>query len=308
MRRWGRRSAALIVAAASLAGGVTSRAGASPTSATTAAVGPCGQRAVGHYTRVAWIVLENVGTSLLDNPSAPFLDHLTRECGVAVNDHGVAHPSLPNYLALVSGSAAGVADDADPAYHHLDTPSIFSQLGSRWTSLVESMPTPCDRVSSGSYAAKHNPAVYFTSLGPACTHQDVPLTWPLTLSRAFTLIVPNVCHDMHDCSIAIGDAWVRRAVDAIVASAPYRAGQLVLFITVDENDADAANRVPTYVVAPSVPRGTVVTSAYTHYSLLATTEALLGLHRLGAARRAATLLSPFHLGGLARDERPSPHR
>lgn len=290
-RRVAARLAALSVVIATLALAPSpTTVGASPPRTS-----PCGSRSVAHYTHVAWIVLENVGSSLLANPSAPFLQQLARDCGIVPNDHGVAHPSLPNYLALTSGSTQGVSDDADPAYHPLAGPSLFSQLGSRWTSLVESMPAPCDRVSAGLYAAKHNPAVYFRTLGSSCARQDVPLVWPLDVARAFTLIVPNVCDDMHSCPVGVGDAWLRRAVGSITASIPYRAGHLALFITVDENDGDVANRVPTYVVAPSVRPGTVWRASITHYALLATTEALLGLTRLGAARTAPTLVGAFHL-------------
>ena len=100
---------------------------------------------------------------------------------------------------------------------------------------------------------------------------------------------------MHSCPVAIGDRWLSHVVPEIIASPEYQSQSLVLFITFDENDNGPTNQVPTFVVAPSVPRGQRVSSALSHYSLLRTTESLLGLSYLGAAARAPSMLAPFHL-------------
>lgn len=257
---------------------------------------PCGQLARPHRIRhVVWIVLENIGYAVVGSPHAPYLNSLARSCGLATADHAVSHPSLPNYLALVSGSTQGVTDDAGPSVHPLGVPSIFSQLSGNWHAYADSMPIPCDRVTSGTYAARHNPAVYFRSLGSTCGRRDLPGIQPINVAAAFTFVAPNICDDMHSCAIEVGDAWLARAVGGIVASAQYRAGTVALFITFDESNTDGTNHVPTIVVAPSVPRGLRVGVAFTHYSLLRTTESLLGLPLLGAARSAASMTVPFRL-------------
>ena len=255
----------------------------------------CAQTRRAHYEHVVWIVLENQGYSVVGSPEAPFLNHLAAVCALATRDVAVSHPSLPNYLALTAGSTLGVSDDAEPAAHPLSVPSIFSQLGREWRSLVESMPSACDRVTSGDYAARHNPAVYYVPLRSTCARQDVALARPLDLSARFTFIVPNVCNDMHSCPISVGDAWLARTVGEIVASGAYRAHTLALFITFDENDVGASNQVPIFVVAPTVPRGLRVSTPFTHYSLLRTTETLLHLGLLGGARSAPSMVMPFHL-------------
>jgi hypothetical protein len=267
--------------------------GASPKTAPVRA--PCGVAGPAQYQHVVWITLENVGYSVVGSPSAPYFNHLASECGLATHYFAVSHPSLPNYLALTSGSTQGILDDGEPSLHPLNTPSIFSQLGSNWRALAESMPTPCDRVTSGQYAARHNPAVYFTRSAATCRRNDVPLSFPLDLSASFTMIVPNICDDMHSCPVATGDAWLRRVVPLILASSQYQSRSLVLFITFDENDSDASNQVPTLVVAPSTPRGERVAVRFTHYSLLRTTETLLHVESLGQARTARSMIAPFHL-------------
>lgn len=264
---------------------------------TRAASGPCvGGAPPPAYQHVVWIVMENRGLDQVAGSSAaPYLDGLAAACGLAVNYSGVAHPSLPNYIALTSGSTHGITDDSGPGAHPLGGPSLFSLLGSGWRSLDESMPANCDHSSGGEYAVKHNPAPYYTSIAATCAVQDVPLTGALDLSARFTFITPNLCDDMHDCSTSAGDRWLAALVPQILASAAYRSGSLVLFITWDENDA-GGSLVPTYVVAPSVPKGIRSAASFNHYSLLRTTEELLGLTPLlGAAASAPDMQAAFHL-------------
>ncbi len=256
---------------------------------------PCGLPGAAQYDHVVWIMLENVGYSVVGSPGAPYFNQLASRCGLATNYFAVSHPSLPNYIALTSGSTQGISDDGEPSSHPLSSPSIFGQLGSNWRTLVESMPSACDPVTSGQYAARHNPAVYFTTISSSCQRNDVPLKLPLDLSAGFTMIVPNVCDDMHSCPVAVGDEWLRRYVSLIVQSPQYQARSLMLFITFDENDSMASNQVPTLVVAPSTPRGVRVHDNFTHYSLLRTTETLLHLGLLGRARTARSMVAPFHL-------------
>lgn len=247
------------------------------------------------YDHVVWILLENVGYSIVGSSAAPYLNSLSNECGLATNYQAISHPSLANYIALTSGSTHGITDDGEPSTHPLGGPSIFSELKGNWRGLVQSMPDACDHVTSGSYAARHNPAVYYPSLGATCQRDDVPMSLPLDLSAKFTFITPNICDDMHSCPVATGDRWLSHTVPSIINSTEYQAGSTALFITFDENDAGPTNRVPTYVIAPSVPRGAHIAAAFTHYSLLRTTESLLGVPLLGGARTATSMVSFFNL-------------
>jgi hypothetical protein len=231
----------------------------------------------------------------MGSSSAPYLNRLANVCGLATQDYAASHPSLPNYIALTSGSTQGIVDDAEPSQHLLSVPNIFAQLGANWSAQIESMPSSCDHVTSGEYAARHNPAVYYPAIASACQQNDVALTLPLNLSKKFTFIVPNVCNDMHSCSVATGDKWLSQYVPMILASPEYQSGSLALFITFDENDLASSNQIPTIVIAPSVPRGLRVAKHFTHYSLLGTTESLLKLPLLSGARGATLMVKPFHL-------------
>ena len=247
------------------------------------------------YQHVVWIVFENKPDSaIIGSASAPYTNTLASECGVATNFFAETHPSLPNYIAMTSGSTQGITDDAAPSSHPLAVPSIFSQVGS-WRSLQESMPSNCALTDSYPYAVKHNPAAYYTGIRTACASFDVPLGATPDLSAAYTFVTPNLCSDMHDCSVSTGDSWLSTLLPKILGSSAYTSGSTAIVITWDEDDSSASNHVATLVIAPSVPIGTSVATTFNHYSLLRTTEELLGVNTyLGNAATATSMRSPFH--------------
>jgi phospholipase C len=267
--------------------------------------GPCRAAAAPpRWTHVVWIWMENKSyDSIVGSTSAPYLTHLASVCGLATNYVGVAHPSLPNYLAATSGGTWGVTDDAPPSAHPIGHASIFSQLSSAgltWRSYEEAMPATCGLSSSGEYAVKHNPAAYYTGLRADCSKWDVPFSALSTDLRSdrlpsFSFVTPNLCDDMHDCSVATGDAWLHRWVATILASPDYRSGSTTVVITLDEG-TDSANHVATVIVSPAIRPGTRSAERFDHYSLLRTTEQLLGMTTyLAHARSAASMRTAFRL-------------
>jgi phospholipase C len=270
---------------------------------------PCGKAlaAPTSIDHVVWIWMENENYgSVVGSSDAPFQTSLARECGVALNYQAISHPSLPNYLAASGGSTFGVSDDAEPALHPIHAPSIFSEVTSAsesWRAYVESMPVACDQVTSGEYAARHNPAVYFVLLRKQCEF-DVVALGPISTggfavaARSgrlpnFSFVVPNICDDAHSCSVAHGDAWLARFLPELFSAPQYRAGSVALFLTYDEGSGD--NHVPMIVAAARVKSGTASRVLFDHYSLLRTTETLLGLPLLGAAKHASAMISSFDL-------------
>src|SRR3954451_2994776 len=111
--------------------------------------------------------------------------------------------------------------------------------------------------------------------------------------KPFTFITPNLCHDGHDCSTATADNWLGGWLDRITDSAAYGADDTVVFVTWDEGVG--SNHVATVVIAPTVPAGTKVGQRYNHYSLLRTTEEILGLPLLRHAAKAASMRKAFSL-------------
>jgi hypothetical protein len=307
-------TAAIMLATIGAATGVTT---ASPAAA---APGPCGTATTPPaYRHVVWIWMENhsLGDIIGNTSQAPYVNSLAASCGLATDYHVTTHPSLPNYLAATSGTAQGSL----PATTYLDCDvsvicdmtvgSMFGQ-GESWKAYEESMPSNCYKSNSGEYAVRHNPAVYYTSLS-GCASTDVPYTQLATdladnALPAFSFITPNLIDDMHDGTIAQGDAWLASHLPAILDSKQYQSGTTAVFITWDEGSGgypiedcddtsvtDTSCVVPTIVISPSTPAGATSGSFLDHYSLLGTTEQLLGLPKLASASSAPTMTAAFHL-------------
>jgi phospholipase C len=241
--------------------------------------------------------------SVIGSSSAPYENRLAKACGLATDYRAIGHPSLPNYLAATGGSTFGVTDDAGPSSHPIAATSLFQQLTDAkltWRAYDESMPTTCDQSPSGRYAVKHNPAVYYSAIRQQCAVDDVPLAGHLAQDIAagslpsFAFVTPNLCDDTHDCGVRVGDSWLATWVPRIVAGPNYSSGNTLIVLTWDEG-VGASNLIPTMVIGPSVPAGTKGAAAFSHYSLLRTTEELLGLPALGAATTATSMNPMFHL-------------
>lgn len=231
------------------------------------------------------IVMENA--SLARALEQPYIAHLAAQYAIATNYRAVGSPSLPNYLALTSGSTWDIADDS---YHALPAGGIGEQLdqaGIPWRAYMEGLTEKGCLQSPYPYALKHNPFAFY---GGRCPSNVVPfdaLAADLSGSTpTFAWITPDLCHDGHDCGLAAADRWLSQIVPQITTSAAWRAGGLV-FITWDEPDG-AGGSIPLIVIGPQL---TARTSAapYDHYSLLATVEDVLHLPRLAAARTATPL-------------------
>jgi phospholipase C len=216
----------------------------------------------------------------------PYISKLAAEYGVATNYRGVSHPSLPNYLALTSGSTWGIRDDG---FHALPAGGLGSQLttaGISWRAYMEGMTNGCFR-SPYPYALKHNPFAYY---GNACPPQVVPFTQFATDMAGnvprLAWITPDLCHDGHDCSTAVVGSWLAQTVPMILASDAWQDNG-VLMITWDEG-YDSSNSVLTLVIRQN-PAIHASNQPYDHYSLLATIEDHLGVPRLGQAAQASPM-------------------
>jgi len=239
------------------------------------------------------IVMEN--KSPQEALAGPFTASLAARFGVANNYHAITHPSVPNYLALTSGSTWGVSDDS---YHVLPQQDLGTQLttaGVSWLAYMEGLGDGGCLHSPIPYDPGHNPFAYY---GGSCPANVVPLTRMAAdlggNTPRFSWITPDRCHDTHDCSVAMGDEWLRQTVGEIMLSAAWKDNG-VLFITWDEDDGSASNQVLTIVMAPGLEHRES-NSAYDHYSLVATIEDLLGVGRLGQAAHSQPIRDLLRVG------------
>ncbi|MDQ2722335.1 MAG: alkaline phosphatase family protein [Actinomycetota bacterium] len=297
------RAALLVVAALTLAGCSPSSTPAVPAGAlpprpsVSAGVSP---------TKVLVIVEENhTETSALQQ--MPYLAAFADAYGHTTAYQAVAHPSLPNYLALAGGSTFGVTDDNPPTSHPIAGDSIFDSAlaaGRSAKTYAEAMPTPCAQQPSGRYAVKHNAWAYFADPPSRanCQRFDVPAGTTSTGALRTDVdagslptvgeLIPDLCHDAHDCSLGTADDWLRQWMPVLMGGPDYRSGQLAIVVTFDEDDNSGPNTVLTTVIAPQLNH-VVSAVALTHYSLSRYFAELSQTRPLREAASAPSLRAAF---------------
>ncbi len=274
----------------------------------------CGSRG-GPPTTTKFLVIweENASaSSVYGNPAAPNMNTYAQACGHATNYMSLGHPSLPNYLEATSGAAYNSSPwitDCEAASAGCQTPSdnIFNQVGAGgWKGYAQSMPTACDQSDSGPYVARHNPAVYYTDLGPSCLFDDVdigtPASGPLhsdivngTLPT-FATLTPDVNNDQHDGTLQQADSYLGSWINQIVAGPDYQSGRLAIAIVYDEGAGSGTNSASTIAaifMSQFIAPGSASGAGFTHYSLLAAAEDIAGVPRLGNAAAAGNLRTAF---------------
>jgi hypothetical protein len=287
---------------------------------------PCGTRTrpPRKYDHVIWIWMENHGYSqIVGSTDAPYINSLIAGCGLATNYHNITHFSLPNYLGAVTGLPLSQLQpfllDCNPgATCSITGDSLFAHVPS-WKAYEESMPSNCATTGGAPYAVRHNPPPYLTSL-TGCSTFDVPYTELQTdldndTLPAFAFITPNSINDMHDGSdpgaIQAGDTWLSTELPKILNSAAYQNNKTAVFVTFDEgefgagfsvgedcarNIVDDSCRVATIVISPTTRPGTLSARLFNHYSLLRSTQRMLGIRRLlGLSRTAHGMRPAFRL-------------
>ena len=268
---------------------------ASTAEATTPSAAPSSTK---KYAHVVWVWMENhTYKQVIGDSSAPYETSLAGQFGTATQYASVGSPSLPNYIGATSGGTQGIADDAEPISHQLTVDNLFREVrasGGTARSFEESMPNNCLLGSVGTYAVKHNPAAYYMGGDDraACMADDVPFSGTLPSGQlpTFSFVTPNLCDDTHDCPVAAGDAWLKSFLPPLLHGADYQGGATAIFVIWDEYTT-----MPNIVISPTTSAGTVTSQPFNHYSLLRTTEEMLGLPLLGRAASATSMRAAFHL-------------
>jgi hypothetical protein len=239
------------------------------------------------FDHVVVVVMENHDFSqIIGNANAPYINGLAEQNANFTQSFAIEHPSQPNYLDLFSGSNQGMTDNSCP--HTFNAANLGGQLiaaNFTFAGYSEDLPAAGSTVcSSGTtpntYQRKHNPWVNFSDV-PAESNQPFS-AFPSDFATLPTLsfVVPNQCHDMHDCSVLTGDAWLQANIDPYAQWA--KAHNSLLVLTWDENDYSVPNQITTIFVGALVVPGQY-SEAINHYTVLATLEAMYGLDAAGGA-------------------------
>ncbi len=213
------------------------------------------------FNHVFVIMMENTGVKgVIGNPTMPFVNHLVQTYGYADNYFGVTHPSMPNYIAITSGSNYySHSDNPAQMFPHTNIADEMEAVGLTWKGYMQSLPYAGytgaaypTGVKNPLYVNKHDPFVLYPQIknNPQRMENVVPLK-QLASDLAsgqvpnLSFITPNICNDMHgmggtQCNYSdlaklsqLGDATIKSLVTSIMNS-PAWTGNSAIFITWDE--------------------------------------------------------------------------
>lgn len=239
---------------------------------------------VPRFDHVVLVMFENKASSQITSSSAPYFGSLASQGASFSQSYAITHPSQPNYIALLSGSTQGVTSDSCPkTFSAENLAHQVTAAGLTFKGYSESMPsngyTGC---SSGTYMRKHNSWVDFSNNAASVnlTYASFPASSSYAGLPTVSFVTPNMCDDMHDCSIGTGNSWLQSHLDSYAQWA--KANNSLLIVTFDEDNSLSLNHIYTTFVGAHVKPGTY-SEKITHYTVLRTIESAYGLSAIGGA-------------------------
>lgn len=270
---------------------------------------------VPNFDHIILILLENRDyEETIGNPNMPIFNALAKKNVLLTNNYAIKHPSLPNYIALMSGDTQGITKDCNDCFVNANNlADVIEASGRTWKAYLEGMPSPCYVGNTKLYAMRHNPLIYFDSVRlntTRCEANDVPLP-QLDTDLAnnqlpnFSFIMPDLCNSGHDCLLEVADKWVGDMVNKLQSSSALGEKNLII-ITFDEgNDKNTATccgmankaggRIATVLISPEAKAGFTDGTPISHYGLLKTILTAWGLPDLGntAAAGSQPITAPW---------------
>jgi phosphatidylinositol-3-phosphatase len=252
-----------------------------------------------HPSRVAVLALENRSYGqVIGSPNAPYINQLARSNSLATKYYALAHPSLPNYIALTGGSMFEIKRNC--AACDTSGTNLVGQLngaGISWKAYFEGLTSssrPGARTST--YNPHYNPFVYYQTVRGKAANRSRVVSFASLRSdlRAgqlprFSWIAPGVRHDGHNGSLRQADRYVARLVPQVLRGLGPNG---VLYLTWDEgahkdragvNGSKGGGQVALIAAGGAARHGATTATPANHYALLRTIEAGFGLPTLGNA-------------------------
>jgi acid phosphatase len=245
--------------------------------------------ATGLINHVFLLVEENAGaTAVIGGPVMPYLNGLATQFGLATEYYANTHPSIGNYFMLTVGNTVTNNNDFSGIVSDDNIVRELLAAGKTWKSYAEDLPSVgYTGGDTAGYARKHNVLALLADVvnNPSQVNNLVPFSQFSTdlASNAFpnySLIVPNLCNDGHDCPLNIADAWLQTNIAPLVNSAQFQRDGLLVILFDEATDAEltrGGGRVAWVAVGPRAKRGYRSANVYQHESTLRLTADVLGL-------------------------------
>lgn len=229
---------------------------------------------------------------IVDTVDAPFINAFRTDSNTAffTNSYALGHPSQPNYIKFFSGDNQGVINNDRPP-KSFKTPNLASQLedaGYTFVTYSEDLPyAGFDGDIYGQYVRKHNPVANW--MGPWINQVDSSANQPFTAFPTnyndlptVSFVIPNLINDMHDGTIAQGDAWLQTHFASYIEWA--KNNNSLFILTFDEGSyAYEGDHIVTTFTGEHVFAGDYDTYI-NHYSVLRTIQDMYQLKHSGYSR------------------------
>lgn len=260
------------------------------------------QTSIPRPAHVVVLIMENHGyEDIIGNASAPFINSLAQENASLTASYALIHPSQPNYLMLFSGSSQGVVNDNVPAGIPWSAPNLGASLiqsGFTFKAYSDGLPSVgFTGSSSGAYQRKHAPWANWqgSNTNGISSSKHHPFTdFPSNFNQLPTVsfVVPDQNHDMHDGTVAQGDAWVESNLSGYISWA--KTHNSLFILTFDEDDGNNLNHIVTVFAGEMVEPGSYST-ACNHYDVLRTIEDMYELPYAGNSATANTIMDVWKM-------------
>lgn len=245
------------------------------------------------FKRVIYIVLEN--QDYRDVFKDPLFKKWAQMGSNFTNFFAQAHPSQPNYIAMIAGDTLGVTTNGNVNLDGRHLGDLIEEKGLQWRVYAEDYPGNCFLGTvSGAYARRHVPFLSFKNVqsrSERCAHivnfQTMLSDWKNNRLANFNMVIPNNKSNGHDTSIATAAQWLQKNFEPMFTNPQLMKDTLVV-ITYDEGSYKLKNQIYTIFLGPSVVAGSTNNDKHTHYSLIRLLEEEWGLSNLGRGDLSAS--------------------
>ncbi|CDH59504.1 acid phosphatase [Lichtheimia corymbifera JMRC:FSU:9682] len=250
-----------------------------------------------YFDRVVIIVFENkdYDTTMKDKY---FKSLPSKHNGVMLTNYrGVAHPSQPNYIALISGSTKGTKEDDESNIDRDTIVDLLEKKNISWKTYQEDYPGGCNKeMDIDNYARKHNPFMSFKNIqkdkkrcAKIVSAKELDKDIDNDNVPQYVFYTPDINNDAHDKPLSFGAKWLKKFLDARLKK-PAFSKKTLFVVTFDEDDSNTKkNHVYTSIFGPDLKFSSKKDDKkYDHYSLLRTIEDNWDLGDLGEKDKDAT--------------------
>jgi phospholipase C len=243
-------------------------------------------------------------SSMIGSSSMPYLNSLASKNTSATNYYANTHPSIGNYFMLTTGQIITNNDGYSSTVSSDNLVRRIITAGKTWKSYAENLPSIGYTGGDVSlYCRHHNPFAYFSDVKNSSNQRQnlVPFTHFKTdlvndQLPDLSFVVPNKCHDAHDCSLSTADSWLKTNIGPLLSTRAFQSGGdgILMIVTDESSSSDSSHgggHVEMVVVGPKVKHGYKATGFYQHQSALRSVLKALGITTYPAASGSASSFS-----------------